>query len=1322
MARKVKKPANNDSDQKRDIADSTIGKMFTRIHVRKALDEVDGSAQPPSKRPKNEVNDDTDPGSKVETQQSKTDMSTKCKVCRQEFDDPGLRIFEGPPNGAMEEAVALFDPRLSLFNGNEEDVSAEDVMPQNKLTYFSVFDEHGHLCFFDNGLIEKNALLYVSGYIKPVYDENPSPEDGVPAHKLGPISEWWITGFDGGENGLVGISTPYCDYYLMDPSPEYEPFMKLVRQKTLLSKTVFEFLYDAPNPTYEELLNRLQSLNVPKNMARFDEDTLMRNAQFIIDQVSNMDAAVQKDSKGEDEELLITTPAMRSIIRLTGVTPGKRIKGLRKMAASPKNRDKKWTKATTTYLVAEVFESFFPKQLDNDEDESKLRTERRRRCNVCEACQQPDCGECVFCRDMVKFGGSGRGKQACKNRRCPYIAIGEAEESDPDDEELYEKNAEKCETSKSLNCEQSMLSTRKNPYQWDGKSQFADVNGEVIHAGDYVFLFEEVSSSPMQIAQVVYFFKRNFCDRVHCRKLCRGSETVLGEMSHPQELFFLQECADLPIHKISMKIDLKVQKPEENWYELGGVKQEGLELKDDGKTFFAKKRYNQNYARFEDILDLDDVYSDAENRKNDENYCATCKWSEKEINKEIPLLKTSEKDGTINKWVEWRGEQYKVGNSVFLHPETFEFKSYAPETEKVKPTAEMDDMMYPELYRKAGDTNIKGCNEKTPDPFNVGYIVDMFTDDSREKNIKLKVKKFYRPQNTHLARTKVHLYKNLNLLYWSEEEVIIPFTDVEGKCYVRYIEDEHTDTWLKEGPNRFYFQESYNAETETFETPKSNLISNKKGGKGKGKGKNQKTEVLKVETEEKEDEHSWPEVKKKLRTLDVFAGCGGLTEGLHQSGISETLWAIEQDGDAAMAFKKNFPQATVFSDDCNALLKEVMSGKITNGKGQKLPQKGEVDLICGGPPCQGFSGMNRFNSRQYSQFKNSLVVSFLSYCDYYRPKYFILENVRNFVAFKRSMVLKQTLFCLISMGYQCTFGVLQAGNYGVPQTRRRLFILAAAPHLKLPLFPEPTHVFSLKACNLQVSVDEKRFNTNCRWTTSAPYRTITVRDALSDLPEIPNGADKVAMNYSEVCNSHFQRMMRGNEDQPILRDHICKYMSPLVEARIRHIPTAKGSDWRDLPNISMTLSDGTTIKQLKYNHHDRKNGKSSQGHLRGVCACASGRRCDPLDRQYNTLIPWCLPHTGNRHNHWSGLYGRLEWDGYFSTTVTNPEPMGKQGRVLHPEQTRVVSVRECARSQGFPDTLQFYGPIIEKHRQVGNAVPPPMARALGLEIRKCLRD
>lgn len=105
--------------------------------------------------------------------------------------------------------------------------------------------------------------------------------------------------------------------------------------------------------------------------------------------------------------------------------------------------------------------------------------------------------------------------------------------------------------------------------------------------------------------------------------------------------------------------------------------------------------------------------------------------------------------------------------------------------------------------------------------------------------------------------------------------------------------------------------------------------------------------------------------------LVVFAPC------LSSAGISETLWAIEMWEPAAQAFRLNNPGSTVFTEDCNVLLKLVMSGEKTNSLGQKLPQKGDVEMLCGGPPCQGFSGMNRFNSRTYSAFKNSLVVSYL---------------------------------------------------------------------------------------------------------------------------------------------------------------------------------------------------------------------------------------------------------------------------------------------------------------------------------------------------------
>ena len=150
-------------------------------------------------------------------------------------------------------------------------------------------------------------------------------------------------------------------------------------------------------------------------------------------------------------------------------------------------------------------------------------------------------------------------------------------------------------------------------------------------------------------------------------------------------------------------------------------------------------------------------------------------------------------------------------------------------------------------------------------------------------------------------------------------------------------------------------------------------------------------------------------------------------------------------------------------------------------RGKKMPKKGEVDLLCGGPPCQGFSGMNRFNSGEYSKFKNSLISSYLSYCEFYRPRYFILENVSNFASFKNNMVLKLCMRALVQMGYQCTFGILQAGNYGVAQTRRRCILMASAPTERLPLFPEPWNVFPPNKQTLKVQVQGSTIKSNIRW-------------------------------------------------------------------------------------------------------------------------------------------------------------------------------------------------------------------------------------------------
>uniref|UniRef100_A0A8C7CI06 DNA (cytosine-5)-methyltransferase n=1 Tax=Oncorhynchus kisutch TaxID=8019 RepID=A0A8C7CI06_ONCKI len=1250
----------------------------------------------------------------------------KCPDCRQYLDDSDLKLFQGDPDN-LDEPEMLTDERLSLFDSNEDGFENYEELPQHKITNFCVYDKRGHLCPFDSGLIEKNVELYFSCAVKPIYDDNPCMDGGVPAKKLGPINAWWITGFDGGEKALIGFTTAFADYILMDPREEYAPIFAVMQEKIYMSKMVVEFLQKNPDVSYEDLLNKIETTVPPAglNFNRFTEDTLLRHAQFVVEQVESYDEAGDSD-----EQPIIVTPCMRDLIKLAGVTLGKRRAARRQAIRHPTKieRDSKGgpTRATTTKLVYKIFDTFFSDQIDQNEKDGGI---KRQRCGVCEVCLVPDCGKCSACKDMIKFGGSGRSKQACQKRRCPNLAVKEAEDDENiEEEELLPVKAPSKKVSKAKTKKQSngKLTWVGDSIKTEGKKQYymkVRMDNEVLEVGDCVSVSSDDPSILLYLARITSLWEDNNGKWFHAHWFCRGTDTVLGESSDPLELFLVEDCEDMQLSYIEGKVNVMYKAPSDNWFMEGGMVEDIKVIDDDnGKNFFYQLWYEGDCARFE----TPPTFTPQEDCKY--NFCASCSRAEEREEQETPRVFEPIKDEDHDSKALYalaclKGEQFRVGDSCYLPPDAYNFSVKAASPVKRPHRKEdVDEELYPEYYRKHSDY-IKGSNLDAPEPFRVGRIKEIFchrrsNGKADVSEVKLRLYKFYRPENTHKG-AKAGYHTDINQLYWSDEEVTVNMSEVLGRCRVEYGEDlnETVQDFSSGGPDRFYFLEAYNAKSKSFEDPPNHARSAVNKGKGKGKGKGKSSSVQEPPDQEPQD----PKVPK-LRTLDVFSGCGGLSEGFHQAGIAETLWAIEMWDPAAQAFRLNNPGTTVFTEDCNVLLKLVMSGEKTNSLGQRLPQKGDVEMLCGGPPCQGFSGMNRFNSRTYSKFKNSLVVSYLSYCDYYRPKFFLLENVRNFVSFKSSMVLKLTLRCLVRMGYQCTFGVLQAGQYGVAQTRRRAIILAAAPGEKLPRYPEPLHVFAPRACSLNVVVDDKKYFSNVTRGNGGVYRTITVRDTMSDLPEIRNGASALEISYNGEPQSWFQRQIRGTQYQPILKDHICKDLSALVAARMRHIPLAPGSDWRDLPNMEVRLRDGTSSKKLRYTHPDKKNGRSSSGALRGVCTCSGGVPCDPADRQFNTLIPWCLPHTGNRHNHWAGLYGRLEWDGFFSTTVTNPEPMGKQGRVLHPEQHRVVSVRECARSQGFPDTYRFFGNVLDKHRQVGNAVPPPLSRAIGLEIKKCVLE
>ena len=173
----------------------------------------------------------------------------------------------------------------------------------------------------------------------------------------------------------------------------------------------------------------------------------------------------------------------------------------------------------------------------------------------------------------------------------------------------------------------------------------------------------------------------------------------------------------------------------------------------------------------------------------------------------------------------------------------------------------------------------------------------------------------------------------------------------------------------------------------------------------------------------------------------------------------------------------------------------------------------------------------------------------------------------------------------------------------MPQNRKRTILLAAAPHCPLPHFPAVMHVFEQMPLN--INVDEKTFDVNAKhWrNNSAPYRNMTALDAISDLPRL-DGPKSKEMTSNPV--TWYQKMIKWNHKSrkfhSCISHHEAKVMTEIVMARISYIPKVLGADWRDLPNIAITLPSGRQTKKLKYPYKDIRTGKPA------VCLCNTSKR------------------------------------------------------------------------------------------------------------------
>ncbi|KAG8646881.1 hypothetical protein MANES_09G037800v8 [Manihot esculenta] len=355
--------------------------------------------------------------------------------------------------------------------------------------------------------------------------------------------------------------------------------------------------------------------------------------------------------------------------------------------------------------------------------------------------------------------------------------------------------------------------------------------------------------------------------------------------------------------------------------------------------------------------------------------------------------------------------------------------------------------------------------------------------------------------------------------------------------------------------------------------------------------------------------------------------------------------------------------------------KEKLKEFVTKGyRSNILPLPGNADFICGGPPCQGISGFNRFRNTKapLDDPKNHQLVVFMDIVDYLKPKYVLMENVVDILKFAGGFLGRYALGRLISMNYQARLGMMAAGSYGLPQFRMRVFLWGSHPSESLPQYPLPTHEVVARGgipnefeVTNDESQDERRYGTTCR-TDFQRYIRLKRNDVVGY-------TTTAAQNVSSPRMLYDHRPLKLNTDD---YERVCR------------IPKKKGANFRDLPGVSVGPDNKVEWDQSMER-----------------VMLPSGK---PLVPDYAMKF---VRGTSTKP------FGRLWWDEIVATVVTRAEPHNQV--VLHPVQDRVLTIRENARLQGFPDCYKLYGPIKERsislyrYIQVGNAVAVPVATALG---------
>lgn len=252
--------------------------------------------------------------------------------------------------------------------------------------------------------------------------------------------------------------------------------------------------------------------------------------------------------------------------------------------------------------------------------------------------------------------------------------------------------------------------------------------------------------------------------------------------------------------------------------------------------------------------------------------------------------------------------------------------------------------------------------------------------------------------------------------------------------------------------------------------------------------------------------------QRQYSVLDLFCGTGALSYGLEAYGSQlRTVGGIDMDAAAAKTAGLNHPAAQIVCDSIE---------RISPEKLLSLSGAPEIDVIVGGPPCQGFSSLRPSRGLDLEDARNSLYKQFLKYVQVLRPRVFLMENVVGLLTANEGRLVSQIVSSFKRVGYVCDWRVLNAANFGIPQKRERFFLVGVRTNLGghvLPRFPSPTHRF----CGKVIGTAKKdRYVLN---TDHGP-NPITVWDAISDLPSLKSG--EATESYKRQPKTEYQKARR----------------------------------------------------------------------------------------------------------------------------------------------------------------------------------------------------